>query len=365
MKKWIVLSLALIMALSLCACGKDTGGKKDDENRDEKVNASLFTEVLMSEKNSDGGTDTMKGIIEYDDEYNIIGTKTYTNDKLVYEVIYDKDPDKPLLNKSYDEDGNCTDKTEYTYDADGNCLECTSTYEYDGQTVTSKHVNTYDANRNILTEKSYKNGKLNYECHYTYTADGNMEKQTYFEDGVESAVYTYTYDEQGNVLTEKLDGPLSGYVNTYENTYENGKLVEVKAYEDGVMFRMTKYDSEGNEILDISYDQDSGEEWTRMESAYENGKLIKEVEYYEGEEQCVSFYSYNAAGKLTERSYTYTGSDPQRRVYTYNENGDLVGLKAYMGDEMISEYTMTYESVSVSEEVAKRIQETNAFLETF
>ena len=349
------------MALSLCACGDDNtpGGNKEDE----KVSVSLFTQVIMTEKNSDGGTDTMKGVVEYDENYNIIGTKTYINDKLNYEVTYDKDPQKPLQEKSYYEDGTRTSTVVYVYDESGNRLERTSTYDNGEEKRVNKVVCTYDANGNVLTEKHYEDGELHYNYTYTYTASGKVESETHNWDGNESWT-RYTYDEHDNIVTEKQGfGEEVTTSKTYENSYANGKLTEVKIYRGETLDERICYDADGNKTLQIGYSD--GEENYRSESTYENGKLVKQVVSYDGEQQSIALYVYDAKGNLTERSYTYGDDEPQRRVYTYNDSGDVIGLKTYEGDELEGEYTLTYETVTVSKEVAKRIEQLNALMIDF
>lgn len=356
MKKWIALCLAFIMALSLCACD----GKKDKNAKDdgETVTAAKLTEVVMTETDSDGETNTMKATLEYDEDHNLIASKTYLDDKLSYSVTYDKDMEKPLVELEYDDEGKVNDRTENTYDANGNRVERNSSYTYDGETTTSKLVSTYDGKGNVLTEKSYRNGELEYDYTYTYTDSGKIATESVKWSGGDSSTEVYTYDEHDNVLsitiTQCYGDEEEVRLTTYENTYENGKLAEVKCYEDGALFRTEKYDADGNQILYVNYTDDS--EYSRTESTYENGKLVKEVDYYDGKEESVSTYTYNADGKLTEQTYTYGDEESQRRVYTYNDNGALVGMKIYRGDEVRMEYTLTYENVTVSKEVAKKLE---------
>lgn len=364
MKKWMAFFLAMVMALSLWACGKDDGSKGTAPTEGPKVQAMLFTEMVMTEKNSEGGKDAMKGLVEYDENYNIIGTKTYLNGKLNYEVTYDHDMDRPLSQKSYNQDGQLSDTTEYTYDEKGNCLERTTTY-YGEATLTSKTVSTYDADGNKLTMKAYENGTLNYEVRYTYNADGKLAKEVHIEDGVEAYWTEKTYDDHGNIVMDHTDGMLSGSKDTYENIYDGDKLVEVKIYDYGTLYRHIKYDSDGNEILSIGYDSETGEEWSRTESTYEKGNLVKKMEYTDGKLQSSTTYSYNAKGELTAHILKITGQKTQSRLYAYDKDGCLSGIKAYLGDEVISEYTLSYKSVTISEEVAQRIEELNATLAPF
>jgi YD repeat-containing protein len=260
---------------------------------------------------------------------------------------------------TYDDNGEIIDPTENTYDEKGNCVEKISAYTVDGKTVTLKRISTYDANGNVLTEASYEDGKLNYEQRYTYTADGKLARESYINsDGLEESYTENTYDEQGNLLSVKVDGMLSGSYETYENIYENGKLAEVKVYDqweqEGKLTRLVRYDAQGNITLRVGYD--NGEEWSRTEYTYENGKLLKVVDYDDGEERYVELYTYNAAGKLTERSRSVTDGESQRSVYRYDEAGNITGFKRYEGDEVKADYTLTYETVTVSEAVAEQLR---------
>lgn len=365
MKKLISIILALVMVLGLCACGNDgKGGKGDKGNENGKVTVNVLTEVEMTEKSSDGKTNTMKGVVEYDENYNLVGTKTYLDGKLYYEVTYDKSYDKPLTQKSYDEDGNITDTDVYTYDANGNCVERISTYEYDGEEVTTKTVYTYDANGNVLTDKYYRDGELESETRYTYTASGAVESESYTWNGQEENRTVYTYDEQDNVLTEtQYIGQEVTSIKTYENTYEGGKLKEVNVYQDGELDERTVYDADENEILNANYMD--GEVFYRSETTYENGNMVKYVSYYGDEMNYCQEYTYNADGKVTERVMTDSDGETQRRVYSYNDKGEQTAVKVYEGDELQSEYSLTYQSVTVSEEVAKNIKLINAMMATF
>lgn len=362
MKKPLSLILSLFLVMSLCACGDDSSSSGKDN---EKISVSLFTQVIMTETDSDGKTTTMNGVVEYDDNYNLIGTKTYLNDKLNYEVTYDKDYNKPLLEKSYyEDDGRTYISTEvYVYDANGNCLERTSTHENGEKTPVNKTVCTYDANGNMLTEKRYEDGELFYTFTYTYTASGKLASETQNWNGEENWT-RYTYDEHDNILTEQQgSGEEVTTSKTYKNTYENDKLTEVNIYRGETLDERICYDADGNKTLEIGYSD--GEESYRSESTYANGKPVKNVVFYDGQQRSIQLYTYDAKGNLTERSYTYGDDETQRRVYTYNDNGNVIGLKAYKGSKLISEYTIAYETVTVSKDVAQRIKDLNAVLTVF
>ena len=347
MKKLIAMMLALVMVLSLCACNKKDDGAAEEETE----TAYLLTEIVMTTTDEDGKAHTMKANPEYDDDYNIVGLKSYEDDKLATETTYDRDFDKPLVWLEYDEDGKVTDRTEYTYDDKGNCLESNSSYtDEDGKTSTYKEVCTYDGDGNQLTRKYYSNGELYSENTYTYTATGKVATETYiYSRGYESH-YSYTYDEHDNLL--KVEA--SSYVETYENVYENGKLVEAKGYEDGELESYAKYDANGNVILKIYYDD--GAEEDRYEYTYdENGKILKRVSKW-GDGTDTVTYTYNSNGKITEYNYSNSDGDSNRMTYSYDDNGNIVGVKLYEDGKVCNEFTLTYKEVEVPEETAEKIE---------
>ena len=210
MKKWIALLLVFAMAISLCACGGFTSGSNDDDDDDDddggSKNNGLVTAYKMTGATiisyDEDGNETLKAVVEYNDQFDIVGMKTYENDVLVTEQVFDKDPDRLLQSVNYDEDGKETSKTEYTYDADGNTL---SFFYYKNGEQSSGYVYTYDTNGNELSYTSYEEGKVDSQKFYTYNADGLLEKETYkyiYDDGDTESWYLYEYDEQGNVVRE-------------------------------------------------------------------------------------------------------------------------------------------------------------------
>lgn len=343
MKKLLALVLAIVMVLSLCACTKpgnpNTGdnsnnnstgnnnsnnnGNGENDEKDEKVTASLLTKVVIT-NNYEDSKEIMTGVMEYDADYNVIGSKAYLDDKLYNELTFAKDPNRPLVEQYYDEDGNPGERAVYTYDEDGNQLTHTS-FNEDGE-VDWKYVYTYDKDGNQLSKKSYSGDELEYEI-------------------------VYTYDEHGNMLSETNE--IGDWCNTFENTYKDGKLTQVKRYTDGTLSGCTQYDGDGNEILSISYDDE--EESERTESTYENGKLIKVVSYTYGDESYCGEYTYNEDGKLTQQLRKYSDEYVFKTINTYNDNGDLIGIVNYDNEKVVAEITLSYKTVTVSKEQAEGI----------
>ena len=344
MKKWIALFLAVILALSLCACGKDdsadptqtptiaptdpttggnnNGGENNDNNGGiaEDGDFSLLTDILL--RNGDGEeAENAKVELEYDANYCIVGAKLYNGGALRSEVVLDKETTHIL-----------------------------SQTEYEEGMLSNTHTFTYDANGNELTRVTTNAaGEVTYSKTSTYTAEGWLEttKDNYSWE-------TYTYDEHGNPLTYRSGSGDEVWSNTaYENSYADGRLTEVKVNQDGYPRWSERYDADGNLVEECSYDED-GNIWHRDTFTYENGKLMLRVIFSNGEESFREEYTYNAAGQLTEKRSFDEGHLHGRTVYTY-ENGSLVNVKLYDHEELEGEYTFSYKKANVSAEQAEKL----------
>jgi hypothetical protein len=339
MKKYIALLLALVMALSLCACAETENPAPTDNSTAATTSGTVPSDPTNPSEPTDEGnffvvSQIKNHIIDdencfvtidltYDEDYNVIGFKVYENDVLSAAYTFDKSIDKPLLLQNYDEDGAVESRDEYTYDKNGN----------------------------LLTERSYFGDEMMTEA-------------------------IYTYDDHGNVLTKYYDNGEDAWTETYENTYENGVLTEVKNYSHNVLQERFLYDSDGNEILHAYYYD--GEEGSRYESTYENGKLVLLAEHSDGEETSREEYTYNDngdlltrivktegvedycqeniyndAGQLIEIKYLNDDGYSANTIYTYAADGSLESVKAYDEGELELETTFTTEKATVSEEQAK------------
>lgn len=324
MKKLLAVLLAALMILGMCACNKDEG-KGNDE-------FALMTDAVI--RNISGENEMiMKMTFEYDDNYKIIGSKIYYEDKLYTDMVCDGDPYRPLSQTDYDEDGNVQYTSTYTYDANGNEL-----------TYIRK-----DAEGNVLSSTAN-----------TYSPEGWLTREEYYYEDGDPNWTAYTYDAHGHKISEKNGQGESVWTElTFENTCNGDKLAEVKVYDaDGTLTRTETYDADGNQTLQILY-SDMGSEYARTEYTYQNGKLVLQMESWGENEYYRTEYTYNDAGDVTEvRNTSVYGeeSSESKTVITY-ENGKLASAKAYENGELEGEYTFNYRNVTVSKEQAEKLAE--------
>jgi len=182
----------------------------------------------------------------------------------------------------------------------------------DGGTVDRRYTYTYDTNGNVLTEEVDYDAdgtvdKLN-SWTYTYDSDGNMlsEERDYGADGTGAERHTYTYDANGNILIEEVSG---GGLGNQRYTYT--------------------YDSDGNMLTEEL--EDEGNDWRYTYTYDTNGNMLSE-----------------------ERDYGADGTVDERYTYTYDANGNMLSEEVYGADGTVNErYTYTYDANGnmLSEEV--------------
>ena len=318
----------------------------DPEEQENMVTASLLSQTARYNFYGDE-TEEVLSILEYDQEYNLVGVKMYQGDLLVCEITYDNDPSRPLVELTYDDEGEEFYRTEYTYNEQGKVLSCISdfsetyyTYDENGRLLTEAWEGreiryAYDDNGNNVSIEEYCDGEWDCTRLYYYDDEGKLFSSSYdSNDGWSNS----SYDDYGNIL-ETFSGEgdqLSGdeITTSYENTYDNGKLVDVKIYENDVLDAREQYDHAGNQTRYITYDGDDDQENFRIEWDYDdNGKLTRYlVRYVDG-----------------EMGYENT------TTYNYDENGLLTCMSEYYYDELTAEYTPVYETVEVTEEQAEKI----------
>lgn len=209
MKKLISLLIAILIMLSLCACGEksaapaattpatDSDAQTPATPTDEKVSVWIIT-------GSEGTTGGLTA--EYDENHNlqkVVGTSEWNGQKETLEYTFEfnkagkpnwyavsfsgREPNYERF--SYDMYGNeVSQGSQYTYDAEGRILTETRS---DG----AEHTYTYNADGKLTNIQRYEEERF-YQKSYAYDDAGNLIAET----GYDGYLTTYEYDAQGREI---------------------------------------------------------------------------------------------------------------------------------------------------------------------
>ncbi|MEO1051049.1 MAG: hypothetical protein AAFX87_10495 [Bacteroidota bacterium] len=198
-------------------------------------------------------------------------------------------------------------------------------------------------------------GKLYLEASYKYDRNRNLVARTdYDSDGTSGGKYTYTYDSEGQMTTEKYENPLiddvidkatfsydqAGSLIQKDNHVgddlssrimykydDQGNLVEESDYDaDGSLSLRNyyKYDKDGNQTENTLY-SDNGKALQKYTRSYNNnGQILREVRHvYHNNIRLETSFKYDQIGNVIEEDETKTtGSKERNRKKSYEYNYD-------------------------------------------
>lgn len=277
MKKVISITLALLIVLSLTACS---------QAQEPKTETKYLTTEVIHEMAPDY---VLKYVYHYDENWVQTGATSYINDELDQEVTYELDLEHNQILKMTTVSGGITSVTE------------------------SK--NTYDDKGNLIRQESFTDGVAGSVIEYTYDADGNRLSQTTTTNHPAMGLWVnkHTFDADGNMLT-------------MESTIEG-----TDSFPGSGTFVTYTYDEYGNQIESVQtgYTNDPGAVAVagRTISEVSNGKITKTT-------------SYDPDGNVTEyREFTWEGNVQTENVYDPNGTLVLIGTRTYddAGNLLISE----------------------------
>lgn len=215
-----------------------------------------------------------------------------------------------------------------------------------------KQVDRYFCGKIIKTKKYNKYGFIEEEIEYD--DKGEIEKRTLFSynewgkivskditDEYVHEIYTYSYDEKGNELDcieEVLEVYNSefnisvGKSEIYHNVLEYdkvGTLVCSKKYSrDGILNKLTIYNSRGLEIKVIEYEED-GETIRNIEENSYNDKGEKCSTDRNFRDGMVTYHiKYNSFGKLFYVETQQLNGYHEIREFEYDFNNNLISEKS-------------------------------------
>lgn len=235
-------------------------------------------------------------------------TNTYDGEKLV-QVEYEPIPCCPAARQTY------------TWDGDEVKTRVRENLVGDNKRVTFTDTLTYEDGVLVSRESLYSGSG---GTRWSYGEDGNLlEERTISSAGSVSKLTTYSYDEQGNLISVSEDTDGDGevdVVDTYTNTYELGRLVQIDLDEDSdeTIDEIWTYTYEMNVLVRIDFDHN-------LDGMPEGSEVFG---YMDGR---VNYHSknYNGDGfKEIEDEYDANGY-PTRRFRDFASTGKFMVYEEY------------------------------------
>ena len=396
MKKLLATILAMIMALSLCACGGDDTPVAKDDNSSDKT--------TISENNNGGeneGGETEEPTLpsapaeptgeEWDvlnDYCGIVYSMDFRReDGKIIKYIYTDDGGEIKLTGSdavesyYNElqeiDFSIVDKfkdTEYMYNIDNYDKYINMDYNAvltgftkvedvltkkaitDIDNLSNERVSTsvfgnYDADGSLIdgghTEEVYTLRLLDplapgqryeleeYTPEYVYDDAGRVSQIKYIQDGYVQYLVTSTYDDAGNKIldTIKSNTEEEQIIYTYDN---NNRVTNV--------FWKNFWDYGNNaESLDYTYDA-NGNVASITRTAYQAGATLDNLQEWEKVE-----YTWDADGKVISATHTCTShylryEQKNQYAFAYDDQGRVLTMTINYGDTYSTYHGTVHES---------------------
>lgn len=258
----------------------------------------------------------------------------------------------------------------YEYDEGGRLIHAKGTgndetwreYNKDGKQTLYKSsygsyiITEYDSKGNKTYEKSYLDN-VPTECWYgsdeilirkkegssewLYNEKGKITKHTYSNNEI-----TYTYDDNGNLLSEISQNSDGQIWKLKEYTYdEHGSLISLRIKDDMYIQReRKKFSKKIIETVQYRYDK------IRFENQYKydkNGhktyeKIWSENIYTHGDWWDEYYYKYDDAGNLIYKHHIWPGKDTSTNYYTYNSDNILIQEKTENREYQTPDIVQTY-----------------------
>jgi len=225
-----------------------------------------------------------------------------------------------------------------------------------------KYTNQFGSSGDAVSEFSYNYDKLGnitqivdisgHTRDYTYNDYFEIEKaEETYSDG-STKIYSYTYDNGGNIKTETVDGIV--YTYTYDSVWKDklisydGKAITYNDMGAPINYMGTKFTwdvkgnltdiKKGNDTISYTYMSD-GKRKTRnvngkiTEYHYNNGMLLSETT---GDETLR--YYYDSTGKVTSISFKKGEEEERSYFFTRNVQGDIIAVYRNSDSKLIGTY---------------------------
>lgn len=208
----------------------------------------------------------------------------------------------------------------------------TITYNYEDTDFYSNYTYSYDDNGNILSivsDSTYGESVTNYK----YDSDGNLTREENLNNGTLIYEYDYEYSD-GKLVKRKFASYDDEYMGrektTTTYTYNSdGLLTGVEQITDGIVVykEVAKTIKEDSVETEMYYYYD-GEQFAGIAEYQYEGDVLKSVTRHNENGEITGLIEYDSLGRIT-KSVEYT--------YVYDDYGDIIGTTKYY--EEIYEYS--------------------------
>ena len=314
MKKAISLLLALVLCLSLCACG---GGNDTPETKGNEEN-NAPTESQVETTDAPEATEDPAIEAEREKQYNIALAKLETSIfngqsaafKEAYEILSQlgdyRDAQAYLarftilpnmrLMETYSKT-NVFGEEEYSYSMDyGYNADGKIAYDAKGCSTSfdpyaTRTIYTYNEDGIVVEETRVVGSMTDQKTTIIYNADGTVAQKDYLSADGTVSTQTFAYDDAGKLTTMVWVESEA----TYEYTYnDNGVLISVvgkgKGYTETTEY---SYDTDGNLVNEsITLKVPGAKLFSSKSYFYENGNLVRVEENSEQNGLVVITYTY-------------------------------------------------------------------------
>ena len=251
--------------------------------------------------------------------------------------------------------------------------------------VYMKEILTYDEKGDTLLERAkeyYKNPERNRKTKFIYDDKGNrLVIQTFDSEGISTSYILYVYDDNSSLIDMKF-GINADDIDNYDVpnddeemiTYDPSSYIEEQIPEDvvrlndegkvvyeeryyGVYEKVSTtmtYDENSNLIHSETKSNSPYDEGTTIIDYDEKGNEINRESKYKMEDGSSCHYStkrtFRNSNQIESQVSTLLGGEcPQideiKRLYRYNEEGEVIGIKATIDGEELSEAHSTLEVI--------------------
>ena len=285
MKKTLILLLAL--SLLLCGCGKEPTPETAAS-----TDAPEVTEVTEIPEDQEAVTEPPAEIPTITVTRQVRMASLDENGEELWHLEYTYDELGRLISeRDVSNTGEETSFATVSYADTEAGLEIRYAYN-DGHIATTRE--SRDEQGNLVLREFLQDDQMEYATIYTYDENGNLlSEETHYSDNPGVPRIEYTYDEQGNRIGHyEYDGEeLTGW---QEMTYDaDGRCTETRSYGyDGELVSRTEHSWEGNTEIRSRMDSDGTVYMVTLVTYDEEGNLLQQETQQDGYVISCTEYTY-------------------------------------------------------------------------